>query len=83
MKWLMRQKGLTSVLFRSEYEKAYDSISWSFMLYMLFRLGFDSKWNGWIRGCLMSSTSNVSLLINGSPFIRNSIYQKDFDKVSL
>jgi len=48
-----------------DYEKAYDSVNWDFLYYMLNRLGFCDKWVGWIRECLTSSS--VSVLVNGSP----------------
>jgi len=37
-----RQKLCT--VFKVVYEKAYDSVSWEFLVYMLKRLDFCSKW---------------------------------------
>lgn len=54
------------MIFKVDFEKAYDSVSWSFLDYMLFRLGFCTKWRSWISACLQSAT--ISVLINGSPF---------------
>ena len=31
------------MIFKVDFEKAYDSVSWSFLDYMLFRLGFCQK----------------------------------------
>jgi len=53
------------LIFKVDYEKAYDSVSWDFLLYMLKRLGFDSKWIRWMEGCLKSAS--ISVLVNGSP----------------
>ena len=53
------------IVFKVDYEKAYDSVSWDFLIYMLSRLGFSSKWIQWIEGCLKSAS--ISMLINGSP----------------
>jgi len=53
------------VYFKVDYEKAYDSVSWEFLFYMLGRLGFCGKWIRWIKSCLESSS--VSVLVNGSP----------------
>jgi len=53
------------LVFKVDYEKAYDSVSWDFLIYMLRRMGFCAKWIQWIEGCLKSAT--VSILINGSP----------------
>jgi hypothetical protein len=48
-----------------DFEKAYDSVEWSFLDYMLRRFGFCEKWIDWIRACVFSG--NMSVLVNGSP----------------
>ena len=53
------------LVFKVDYERAYDSISWEFLSYMMIKLGFCQKWISWIEGCLKSAT--VSVLVNGSP----------------
>ena len=34
------------VILKADFEKAYDSVSWSYLDYMLDRLGFGVKWRG-------------------------------------
>ena len=53
------------MVFKADFEKAYDSVSWGFLDYMLMRMGFCDRWRKWINGCL--STATISILINGSP----------------
>ena len=53
------------MIFKAYFEKAYDSVSWDFLLYMLSRMGSCEKWILWIEGCLKSAS--ISVLINGSP----------------
>ena len=53
------------LVFKVDYERAYDSVSWAFLSYMVRRLGFYTKWISWIEGCLHSAS--VSVLVNGSP----------------
>ena len=53
------------LVFKVDYQKAYDSVSWDFLLYMLRRIGFSLKWINWIEGCLRSAS--ISVLVNGSP----------------
>ena len=53
------------LVFKVDYERAYDSVSWNFLSYMIKRLGFCPKWITWIEGCLKSAS--VSVLVNGSP----------------
>jgi len=55
------------LVFKVDYEKAYDSVSREFLIYMLRRMGFCSKWIQWIEGCLRSAS--ISLLVNGSPSV--------------
>lgn len=45
--------------------KAFDTLSWSFLLKVLKGFGFDTKFIEWI-GLILESTK-LSILINGSP----------------
>ena len=58
------KSGLPGVLCKLDVEKAYDHVSWDFLMYMLQRCGFLEKWTKWIRYCI--STVKFSILINGS-----------------
>jgi len=51
-------------LFKMDFEKAYDSVSWQFLFYMMRRMGFHDRWIGWNKGCLTSAF--ISILVNGS-----------------
>ena len=59
------KSGVPGVLCKLDVEKAYDHVSWEFLLYMLQCCGFSKKWRKWIRYCI--STITFSILINGSP----------------
>jgi len=61
----VKRKKEECVVFKVDYEKAYDSVSWEYIYYMLGRLGFCGKWIDWIKKCLESSS--ISVLVNGSP----------------
>jgi len=60
-----KRKRKSCVFFKVDYEKAYDSVNWEFIYYMLRRLGFCDMCIWWIKGCLESAS--VSVLVNGSP----------------
>jgi hypothetical protein len=62
---LAKRNGQSCFIFKVDFEKAYDSVEWSFLEYMLGRFGFCSKWKDWIRACVFAG--NMSVLINGSP----------------
>ncbi|KAJ9557995.1 hypothetical protein OSB04_012609 [Centaurea solstitialis] len=61
----VRKKKRKSFIFKVDFEKAYDSVEWSFLLDCLRKMGFGEKWVNWIEACLKSST--LSVLVNGSP----------------
>ena len=43
------KSGVPGVLCKLDVEKAYDHVSWEFLLYMLQCCGFSEKWRKWIR----------------------------------
>nr|GEV30049.1 RNA-directed DNA polymerase, eukaryota [Tanacetum cinerariifolium] len=54
-----------SLIFKVDFEKAYDSVRWDFLDDILKNFGFCEKWCKWIQSCLRSSRG--SIIINGSP----------------
>ncbi|GJW27542.1 RNA-directed DNA polymerase, eukaryota [Tanacetum coccineum] len=54
-----------SLIFKVDFEKAYDSVRWDFLDDVLKKFGFGNKWCDWIQKCLRSSRG--SIIINGSP----------------
>nr|GEV64123.1 RNA-directed DNA polymerase, eukaryota, reverse transcriptase zinc-binding domain protein [Tanacetum cinerariifolium] len=63
IQWYKKRKK-KMLTFKVDFEKAFDSISWKYLDFILDSLGFGSKWRSWIRACLHSS--RASILINGS-----------------
>ncbi|KAJ9564765.1 hypothetical protein OSB04_000731 [Centaurea solstitialis] len=61
----IRGKKRKGLIFKVDFEKAYDSVNWNFLLDTLRRMGFRDKWIRWISTCLRSS--HVSVLVNGAP----------------
>ena len=47
-----KRKGL---VFKVDFEKAYDTVDWGFLLDGLENMGFGEKWRKWIKTCLRSS----------------------------
>ncbi|GJW26765.1 RNA-directed DNA polymerase, eukaryota [Tanacetum coccineum] len=60
-----RKKRKHALIFKVDFEKAYDSVRWDFLDDVLDKFGFGVKWRNWIQSCLRSSRG--SILINGSP----------------
>ncbi|KAJ9555268.1 hypothetical protein OSB04_009882 [Centaurea solstitialis] len=61
----VKKKKNAGFIFKVDFEKAYDSVEWFFLLDCLKKMGFGAKWVSWIEACLKSSS--VSVLVNGSP----------------
>uniref|UniRef100_A0A7C9AA13 Reverse transcriptase domain-containing protein n=1 Tax=Opuntia streptacantha TaxID=393608 RepID=A0A7C9AA13_OPUST len=59
------KSGNPGILCKLDIEKAYDHVSWSFLLEILDKMRFPSKWRKWISFCI--STVRFSILINGEP----------------
>jgi len=53
------------VLLKLDISKAFDSVSWPFLLEVLRHLGFGQRWCNLI--CLVLSTSSTQVLVNGEP----------------
>ncbi|GKV05161.1 hypothetical protein SLEP1_g17203 [Rubroshorea leprosula] len=53
------------LIFKADFEKAFDSVNWNFLDNMMGKFGFCHKWRLWIRECISSAT--VLILVNGSP----------------
>ncbi|KAF5796291.1 putative RNA-directed DNA polymerase [Helianthus annuus] len=59
------------MLFKVDFEKAFDSISWVFLDSVLSQMGFPALWRKWVMGLLM--TARTSILVNGSPTLEFDI----------
>ncbi|RVW71406.1 Uridylate kinase [Vitis vinifera] len=59
-----RRSGEEGVVFKIDFEKAYDYVDWGFLDHVLERKEFSPKWRSWIRGCL--SSSSFAILVNGN-----------------
>jgi hypothetical protein len=60
-----KRSGRACIILKVDFEKAYDSVDWGFLEYMLRRFGFGGKWIDWIKACVFAG--NLSVLVNGSP----------------
>ncbi|KAL5548851.1 hypothetical protein UlMin_004082 [Ulmus minor] len=60
-----RIRGERGVIFKVDFEKAYDHVNWDFLDFVLEKKGFGVRWRSWMRGCI--SSVNFSIMINGKP----------------
>ena len=59
-----RRSGEEGVVFKIDFEKAYDHVDWDFLDNVLERKGFSPRWRKWMRGYL--STVSFAVLVNGN-----------------
>ncbi|GJU60452.1 putative RNA-directed DNA polymerase, eukaryota, reverse transcriptase zinc-binding domain protein [Tanacetum coccineum] len=62
------------LIFKVDFEKAFDSVSWKYLDFILGQLGFGDTWRLWIRECLCSA--RTSILVNGSPTAEFSLKRR-------
>ncbi|GKA53338.1 RNA-directed DNA polymerase, eukaryota [Tanacetum coccineum] len=60
-----KHKKFKAMVFKVDFENAFDSKRWDYLQDILKMFGFGDKWCGWINGCLNSAMGLV--LVNGSP----------------
>ncbi|GJR03801.1 RNA-directed DNA polymerase, eukaryota, reverse transcriptase zinc-binding domain protein [Tanacetum coccineum] len=53
------------MIFKVDFEKAFDSVRWDYLDDILKSFGFGDTWRSWISSCLKSAKRSV--LVNGSP----------------
>ncbi|GKD36864.1 RNA-directed DNA polymerase, eukaryota [Tanacetum coccineum] len=64
LQWCTKKKKKT-LIFKVDFENAFDSIRWDFLDDVLKEFGFRCKWRNWIQSCLTSFKG--SILVNGCP----------------
>ncbi|RVW98458.1 Transposon TX1 uncharacterized 149 kDa protein [Vitis vinifera] len=59
-----RRSGEEGVVFKIDFEKAYDYVKWDFLDHVLEKKGFNPRWRKWMSGCL--SSVSYAILVNDS-----------------
>ncbi|GJZ29560.1 RNA-directed DNA polymerase, eukaryota [Tanacetum coccineum] len=57
---LCKSKKKQSLIFKVDFEKAYDSVRWDYLDDIMKKFGFGERWCGWIQSCLRSSKGTGS-----------------------
>ncbi|XP_071709006.1 uncharacterized protein [Rutidosis leptorrhynchoides] len=60
----LKHKKSKRLVFKVDFKKAFDSLSWEFLMEIMGIMGFGIKWRDWILSCLKSAS--ISILVNGS-----------------
>jgi hypothetical protein len=59
------------VLFKIDFEKACDKVSWRLLFYCLHVRGFNATWCEWIRQVVSGGTVSIKLNNSYSPYIKS------------
>ncbi|XP_024626821.1 uncharacterized protein [Medicago truncatula] len=51
------------LMFKVDFEKAYDSVDWGYLDEVMIKMNFPTKWRCWIMECVTTATASV--LVNG------------------
>ena len=68
---LVRKKKVHMLLLKLDISKAFDTLSWPFLLDTLHAWGFDQTWRRWIETLLSTTTSRIILNGQKGPPIRH------------
>ncbi|XP_028104780.1 uncharacterized protein LOC114303834 [Camellia sinensis] len=55
------------IILKLDFQKAYNTVNWNYLLQMLDSFGFRSGWVRWMKECIESA--RISILVNGSPTV--------------
>jgi hypothetical protein len=68
---LIRKKKIPMILLKLDISKAFDTLSWPFLLDVLRTRGFGGKWCGWITALMSTATSKILLNGHQGPTIKH------------
>ena len=67
------------LMFKVDFEKAYDSVDWSYLDSVMEMMPFPTLWRKWMKECVCTATTSV--LVNGCPteefYLKRGLRQGD------
>lgn len=57
---LAKSEGLSCLVLKLDYEKAYDCVSCDFLRYVMKKMGFRSKWISWMNAYVFMSSMGAT-----------------------
>ena len=66
----LHRKNLSGVIFKIDFEKAYDKVKWNFLLQTLRLKGFSPKWIEWIKSFISGGSVAVNINDEVGPFFQ-------------
>lgn len=58
------KKNMSGLIFKLNFEKAYDHVNWEFLRFIMHWMRFEERWIKWIQRCISCAT--ISIPVNGT-----------------
>ena len=78
----LHRKKLNRVIFKIDFEKAYDKVKWPFLLQTLRMKGFLPKWISWIKSFISGGSVAVKVNDDVGPFFQTKKGLRQGDSLS-
>ena len=78
----MKQQGEKGIVFKIDYEKAYDSINWKFVEEVLERKGFDQKLKNWTISTIRGRRICININGENGPYFKTHRGLRQGDSLS-
>ena len=76
----LHHKNQSGIIFKIDFEKAYDEVRWNFLLQTLWMKWFSPKWiDEWIKSYISDGSVEINANDEVGPFFQT---KKDFDKMT-
>ena len=66
----LHHKNQSEVIFKIDFEKAYDKVRWDFLMPTLRMKGFSLKWIGWIKSFISGGSIAINVNDEVGPFFK-------------
>jgi hypothetical protein len=70
-------KKQSGIIFKIDFEKAYDKVRWPFLLQTMRMKGFSPKWISWVQAFISGGSVAININDEVRPYIQT---KKAFDK---
>jgi hypothetical protein len=78
----LHTKKRDGIIFKIDFEKAYDKVKWSFIHQSLLMKGFSSKWCRWVKSMVTGGSVGIKVNNNVGPYFQTKRGLRQGDPMS-